>query len=208
MELEEELVLLEATKKISNRDYVRGLDVDNEGLLAWSLKARHLISNVCGIESEYYQQFIASSQYTVYSSGYDVMLRLKAVFIATRQDFEKGYLNSFRSLIQADVFSNELDQARELLAGGYLSASAVIAGVVLETALRQLCTDNGLTLGSLNKMNADLTKAGVYNNLMQKRITTLADVRNSAAHGHTENFSKSDVEDMIKHVESFLADRL
>jgi hypothetical protein len=57
-------------------------------------------------------------------------------------------------------------------------AAAVIAGTVLETALRQLCLD---------RMNADLAKAGVYNSLMQKRITALAAIRNRAAHGKPTN---------------------
>jgi hypothetical protein len=61
-------------------------------------------------------------------------------------------------------------------------AAAVIAGTVLETARRQLCKDHHQQLGSLGRMNADLAKAGVYNSLMQKRITALAAIRNSAAH--------------------------
>jgi hypothetical protein len=66
-------------------------------------------------------------------------------------------------------------------------AAAVIAGTVLETALRQLCLD---------RMNADLAKAGVYNSLMQKRITALAAIRNRAAHGKPNEFTRDDVSAM------------
>ena len=90
---------------------------------------------------------------------------------------------------------------------GYTTAAAVVAGVVLETGLRELCADNGFATGKLEKMNADLAKAGVYNKLVQKQITALADIRNSAAHGKPEQFGKEDVANMIRDVQKFLADR-
>ena len=54
-------------------------------------------------------------------------------------------------------------------------------------------------------MNAALAKAGKYNKLMQKRITALADIRNSAAHGNFNQFTQQDVKNMINEVEQFLA---
>ncbi|WP_050766277.1 hypothetical protein [Microcystis aeruginosa] len=57
-------------------------------------------------------------------------------------------------------------------------------------------------------MNSDLAKAGVYNKLNQKRITAIADIRNSAAHGKQNEFTVQDVSDMIKDVSRFLADYL
>ncbi len=56
----------------------------------------------------------------------------------------------------------------------------------------------------VDKMNADLAKAGIYNKLQQKRITALADIRNSAAHGKPEEFSDNDVTTMIRDIEQFL----
>ncbi|WP_346659246.1 hypothetical protein [Bradyrhizobium sp. CW7] len=55
-------------------------------------------------------------------------------------------------------------------------------------------------------MNADLAKAGAYNSIVQKRITAIAAVRNSAAHGHPETFTEADVRDMISFIERFLMD--
>jgi len=57
-------------------------------------------------------------------------------------------------------------------------------------------------------MNADLAKAGIYNKLQQKRITALADIRNSAAHGKPEEFSEDDVKRMIEEIEQFLVIQL
>ena len=110
-----------------------------------------------------------------------------------------------KALVQAEVFDSELEQANELLSSGYLSAAAVIAGVVLETALRELCDRGNISHSKLDKMNADLAKAGKYNTLTQKRITALAAIRNSAAHGKADEFTKQSVINMIDEVEQFLA---
>jgi hypothetical protein len=52
---------------------------------------------------------------------------------------------------------------------------------VLETGLREKCADNAIEPGKLDKMNADLAKAGINNKLVQKHITALADILNGAA---------------------------
>ena len=111
-------------------------------------------------------------------------------------------------LVQAEVFDSELEQANELLGSSYSIAAAVIAGVVLETALRELCYTEGISPGKLDKINADLAKAGVYNQLRQKRITALADIRNSATHGKPNKFTKQDVTNMIRDIGHFLANHL
>ncbi|MDV7213086.1 DUF4145 domain-containing protein, partial [Azotobacter beijerinckii] len=155
--------------------------------------------------SQHFAAFIEAGKVSSFTSNYTILQQLKAVFMAAKEDFEGGYLNSVRNLVQAEVFDNELDQAKELLSSGYASAAAVIAGVVLETTLRNMCSDNGIPFGKLDKMNADLTKQGVYNSLIQKRITALAGIRNSAAHGKIEEFSKDDVSSMISEIERFVA---
>jgi hypothetical protein len=119
-----------------------------------------------------------------------------------------SYLSTTRSLIQADVFDDELEQARELLSNGFTSAAAIVAGVVLETTLRELCVRQKIPTGKLDKMNADLAKEGIYNKLNQKRITALADIRNSFAHANPEGLTLNDVEIMIRDVEKFVADHI
>jgi hypothetical protein len=137
-----------------------------------------------------------------------ILLRQQAVFLAAKNDYEGGYLTRLRDLIQSEVFESELEQAQELFRAQYSLAAAVIAGTVLETILRQMCRDHGILPGKLDKMNADLAKAGVYNSLVQKRITALAAVRNSAAHGKPEEFSQDDVSAMIRDVERFVATKV
>lgn len=207
-DLETQLGEVEATKRYENSEYFAGDRVDSEKLLNWQVKARHLLSLACGADSVHLKAFLKCEEPSPYRSNYEMMKELKAIYLAAKEDFEGGLMTSVRQLVQAEVFDTELDQARELLTGGYATAAAVIAGVVLETAMRDMCSKAGITPSSLNKMNADLTKTGVYNLLTQKRITAMADIRNNAAHGNTSQFQPQDVTDMIAYVENFLAQYL
>lgn len=166
---------------------------------------RSLISRACGSESEHLKAFSKNEDIGFYGTNLGTLEALRAVFVAAREDYEGGYLKSVRGLVQAEVFGSELDQARALRESGYIAAAAVVAGVVLETSLRSLCGAAGIAEGKLEKMNADLVKAGAYNVLAQKRVTALAAIRNSAAHGKTTEFTDGDVAAMIEEVERFVA---
>ena len=184
------------------------IDIEGNSLLEWKVKTKNLLSKACGQESEHYTEFVNNENIVPFGTYLATLERLRAVFLAAKEDYEGGYLQSTRSLVQAELFDNELEQATELLGSGYRAASAVIAGVVLETSLRELCDREGIDHGKLDKMNADLAKAGVYNKLQQKRITALADIRNSAAHGKSDEFSDRDVEDMIRDITRLIAEHL
>ncbi|WP_028571651.1 DUF4145 domain-containing protein [Desulfonatronum lacustre] len=203
-----ELPAIESTIQRRQSEYGDYTVMDDEKALTWKVKAKNLLVATCGEESQHYREFTKAEEINSYESISDPFKRMKAVFIAAMDDYKGGYLTSIKNLIQADVFDSELEQASELLSSGYKLAAAVIAGVVLETTLRDLCNREGIITGKLDKMNADLAKAGIYNKLQQKRITALADIRNSAAHGKPEEFTESDVENMIRDIEQFLAIQL
>lgn len=199
---------IEATKYSEDASWGRGQYVDDNRFLNWKTKAKNLLSVSCSEQSEHYKSFINCEKPSMYTTNYESLLKLKSIFLAAKEDYDGGYLKSVRDIVQAEVFDSELEQATELLSNGYYVAAAVVAGVVLETTLRGMCVDKNIGTGKLDKMNSDLCKAGVYNMLMQKRITALADIRNNAAHGHQENFKAEDVKDMISKIEAFVADHL
>ena len=203
-ELEVQRQQIIATKKMSQGAYGSSEAIDNELFTGWKLKVRNLLSIACGTDSEHFKAFTNSEKPHTMESSYSVLKRLGAIFTASKEDFEGGYLTSIRKLVQAEVFESELEQAIELLNSGYKLASAVIAGVVLETSLRDLCDQHSMAHGKLGTMNAQLGKAGGYTRLQQKRITALADIRNSAAHGKPSEFTDEDVKSMIRDIESFL----
>lgn len=203
-ELEKQLQEVESTLKQSNGLYGTIDVIDKELFTGWKVKVKNLLVTACGEKSQHFITFEKGETRGTMETNYSILKRLGAIFLAAKEDFEGGYLSSLKKLVQAEVFDTEIEQAKELLNSGYKLASAVIAGVVLETTLRDLCETISIPHGKLDKMNAQLAKAGVYNKLQQKRITAIADIRNSAAHGKPDEFSENDVESMIRDVESFL----
>jgi len=207
-QLYQEIPAIESTIRRQRGDLM-DYDVMDDGLaLTWKVKVKNLLVSACGKESQHYKEFVEAEKIQSLESTSNPFKRMKSVFIAAMDDYKGGYLISIKNLIQADVFDSELEQAEGLLSSGYKSAAAVIAGVVLETTLRDLCTREGISHGKLDKMNSDLAKAGIYNKLQQKRITALADIRNSAAHGKPDEFTENDVSNMIRDIEQFLAVQL
>ena len=208
-ELEEQLLRIENSRYKASTIIQEAADFIAQELLdEWRVKARNLLVNACGKESEHYRVFIESEKRGNYETNYGVFLRLKAVFHAAKEDYLGGYLTTVKNLVQAELFSDELEQAKELLDKNYYVAAAVIAGVVLETALRELCKANNIVPGKLNKMNDDLAKNGTYNSLIHKQIGALAAIRNSAAHGKYEEFTIEQVKDMIKEIETLITHNL
>ena len=208
-ELSQQAKTIEASKSFQDPGTgFSGYNVDSDHFLNWMVKVRHLIVTVCGEASQHFKKLLETEKPSFYTTSHEMFRRSLAVLLAAKEDFHGGYLNSVRNLVQADVFESELDQATELLNAGYEAAAAVICGVVLETTLRQLCGDHAVAISKLDKMNADLAKAGVFNKLVQKQITAWGDIRNSAAHGNSAGFTRDDVVAMIRDVERFVAEQL
>jgi hypothetical protein len=153
----------------------------------------------------------ANRTLTIYRPGVDrALVDVASALCALRDDFAAGYLRTIEELVHADVFADFLEMGGELLAKGYKDPAAVVAGSVLEEHLRKLATRNQITVEIRGKpkkaetLNADLTRAEVYNKLEQKNVTAWLGLRNDAAHGHYDRYDKEQVESLIDNVRAFL----
>jgi hypothetical protein len=142
--------------------------------------------------------------------------RMAGLLAALRADYAADRLRTVSELVHADLFDDFLEMATHLLDQNYKDAAAVTAGAVLEEHLRKLCgrhsvpttfLDNSgkVQPKRLDAMNADLAKAGVYNTIEQKDITTQAGIRNAAAHGKYGEYDVDQVQRMIVAVRSLIA---
>ena len=83
-----------------------------------------------------------------------------------------------------------------LLEEGYKDPSAVLTGSVLEEHIRKLCEKNNISIFQgikpikADALNAELVKANIYSKLDQKNVTAWLDLRNKAAHGKYNEYSK------------------
>lgn len=139
------------------------------------------------------------------------LIVLPGILKALRTDYEAGYLKSIYELIHGDIFGDFLEMADYLLAEGYKDPTAVLVGGVLEEQLRKLCQANSIsaTKGAIPKkadgLNADLANANIYSKLDQKSITAWLGLRNNAAHGKYNEYSKEQVALMLQGVRDFIA---
>ncbi|QDV69079.1 hypothetical protein Poly24_27930 [Rosistilla carotiformis] len=178
--------------------------IDTANFTGWATSVLNLLQRLFGEDSIHFQHFSRNSAGV--SESYNGFKRTLSIFDAAREDYEGGYLFNLQSLVKAEVFDDMLEQSRALLKAGYKDPACVVAGVALETTLKDLCSRNGIAHSKLDKMNANLAKVGTYNKGMQKQITAWADRRNSAAHGDWNAYNDHDVDDMINGVIRLIAD--
>lgn len=178
----------------------------NSDFIEWQMKSKNILNITCGEESHYLSQFKTNLKAGMGDTNKSILNRVIPILRAAEDDLKNGFLITIKQLVQADVFDSELEQAKSLLQNGYKNAAAVIAGTVLETAIKEICLNNGIELDrkKLTHLNDELAKAGIYNKLQQKQITALADIRNNAAHGDYDQFTQEHVERMIEDIEKFL----
>lgn len=174
-------------------------------------EAMNLIRRACGEDSDHYKELKRIAEWKDSSTNSTFLAHCTGVVEAAKRDFEAGILFDMRALITAELLGDFIEQAEVLLASGYYIPAASLVGAVLEDTLRKLCNRHGLKVPDstkIDRLNADLARVNIYDKLVQKRITALADIRNNADHGHFDKFSISDVEDMVKWIRGFAADYL
>lgn len=138
-------------------------------------------------------------------------LHLAGVLQGLLDDIEAGYLQSVEQLVHADVFSDFLEMAEELLTKNYKDPAAVLVGSVLEEHLRKLASQNGIAIETAegrpmkaDTINASLVKGTVYSKLEQKSVTAWLGLRNAAAHGEYDQYSHDQVERLLQDIRSFI----
>ena len=177
----------------------------------WRSEALNLIVRVCGRNSVHFDamQRIVDSETSRHNSFYfkDCVGILEAAY----KDFTDGMLVEIRNLVRADLIDDLLSQAEILLENGYNIPAASLAGAILEDTLRKLCDSNSIAYPdktNINLLNTELSKAEVYDKLINKEIIAKADLRNNADHGHFDKVRVEDVRDMLRWIRRFVSEYL
>ena len=142
---------------------------------------------------------------------YDSVAHLLGALNSLREDYAKGFLIGFNEMIDADIFTDILEQAEYLLKQGYFRASAVVAGVALESHLRKLAEKNQIPITSddgkyvkADSINGDLFKNQIIDKTMNKSITSWLGLRNDAAHPDAKQIDEGMIELMIAGIKVFI----
>ena len=188
-------------------------------LMSITARGGQLIKRLYGSDSQHFQTFKSTTEYQHFTimnhRSYRHVASVVGIFKAVEHDIKSGMLDNFRSLIRAEIFADFLDMAEHLHRENYKDASAVLLGAVLEDSLRKVADGNGVSILNsngkpltLDPLNIALAKKGVYNALVQKQITSWANLRNDAAHGHFDRYDSAQVQQMLLFVQKFCADFL
>ncbi len=152
---------------------------------------------------------------SMHSNHYEHVSELAGILKGIQSDVDRGMLEDFRLLVRAEVFASFLDMAEYLLNEGYKDPAAVMLGAVLEDSLRTLASRAGILVTTsqgkqltIDPLNIALAKAAAYGPLVQKQITSWANLRNDAAHGQFCKYDDAQVRQMLLFVQKFCADYL
>lgn len=117
-------------------------------------------------------------------------------------------LFDIKQLVQADLFDSELATAKELLKKKFARAAGVIAGVVLEKHLAEVCINHSVVVKkkapSINDYNQLLKDNEIVDIPDWRRVQLLGDIRNTCGHNKDKEPTIEDVEDLISGVEKVI----
>jgi hypothetical protein len=197
----------EALKKIAKHPDLSDLRDESNTFV---IRLRSAIERLSPRPSTYFKEMQAIAEDKQNSTS----LRIRAylgILQALRADIIDGWLQGVSELLHADTLSDFLEQAAELADKGYENAAAVIAGSTLEAHIRLLCEKYSINVQlpsgqpmKADTMNAELVKAPAYNKLQQKAIASWQAIRNAAAHGEYDKYTKMQVVSMIASVRDFI----
>ena len=204
-------IIQDADRVVQSQKSIMGYsDVDNELFQAFRSKSLSFLAITFGKEHTHYDEFnskVAHASLHCAEAG-------RGILSAAREDLTGGWLTTTKRLVSAEIFSDFLEMAEYLLEEGYKDPAAVVAGSVLEEHLRQLCQKHGIPTTAIKQgspqprkadaLNADLGKKSVYNKLDQKNVTAWLDLRNKAAHGKYQEYTKDQVSLMLQSLSDFM----
>lgn len=187
-----------------------------------------LVLNSCSLiemvlaNSERSRELRQNIEYPNPASGKVEVKKAVGILKGLKEDYENDFLDDLEKRVAINIAADYMGQAEALLGEGIPGQydhmpAAVLCGTVLEDSLRRLCQRQTPSISTtkpngqskqLNALIDELQKANAFNKLKAKQLRSWAQIRNSAAHGQFNEFTRKDVESMLKDVENFLADYL
>jgi hypothetical protein len=178
---------------------------ERQALVTRAISAVHRIS---GTNSSYSQEI--SRIHRPNTQIHNHISEIIGVAQALRDDLHSGYVRNLTEMIHAEVFSDFLEMARHLVDSGFKDAAAVIAGSTLESHLKKLATKYSIPVTIDNrsvkadKLNSDLVELPAYSVLDQRNVTAWLDLRNKAAHGNYNDYTKDQVVLLVSAIQDFI----
>jgi len=173
----------------------------------WATSAQSLIRASYGESAPHYVNFVNAFRRCEQAEGNDkVVMELRGVFLAAKDDFDGGYVFNVDLRVSGEVFGDFVTLANQAMSEGHKDVAAVLACAALEDALKRYAVAQGLDASDLGmEDNVNLLKAqGLVGGSMKSLLATMPKIRNAAMHAQWDKIGAPDVASVIGFVEQFL----
>ena len=195
------------SKKFNPSDSSNQYSINTGQAAQLSVRLKHTLLDMAPRGSAYWNYASSISG----SFTPQTVVQLYGILISLREDYANDFLSGFNEMVDAELFSDILEQAESLLSQGYFRASAVVAGVALESHLRKLAEKNLISItkddgGYVNAefLNGELRKKEIIDKTINKSITSWLGLRNDGAHPSTKEQNEGLIEPMIAGIRVFI----
>lgn len=124
------------------------------------------------------------------------------------EDRLDSILSDIKGLLQAELFDNQMEAAKELNKKGHLRAAGTLAGVMLEQHFSNIVKNHTIKISKkdplISEYNDNLKNNNVYDVPTWRFIQRIGDIRNLCAHSKDREPTKEEVSDMINGVEKII----
>jgi len=189
-------------------EYGQVLNADHSyNCKGWLASAQNLVHLV--VNNSYNPYRKSTDEICTQDRGYCIQKSVGEITLILQSllnDIENGLLASVENQTKALVFDDFLDHAKAYMKQEMKNEAGVIAGVVFEDTLRNICKGNEIEEAGvkLDQLITELTKRDVISQIKAKRARVSAHVRTKATHAQWSEFELSDVKTTIEFTEELI----
>jgi len=178
--------------------------VDHRKFQEWATSCLNLLQRVFGERSAHYRNFHAVYSKIINIAYQESFDKCRAIMQAAREDFQAGYQFELQGFLSYAVLEYLAKRSREFMRRGEKETACVLAGVLLESALKELCKRKGLPEQGVAQMNENLYKKGVYRVGVRQRVTDWCCMWEDMLRCYGDKYRMIDIEEMLRGVERFI----
>lgn len=120
----------------------------------------------------------------------------------------ESVLSNITGLLEAELFDNELDSAKNLVRNGYIRAAGAICGVVLETHFSKILINHSLKQPKRDMQISDYNdlfkQENIYDITNWRFVQYLGDIRNKCDHKKTDDPTQDEINSLINGTEKVI----
>lgn len=188
----------------SNED---GIIMDIVAFTRWSTSCLNILDKLSVSTNRFVKQF---EVWVIGGPGKKMNIGAAlGILQSAKDEYSLGLAIDYHLSVSATVFSGLLDEAEYLINKKYLRASAVLIGAALEEGLKTRARSESIEIGQKDTLNPVIQKlrmsdTEVLTDFEAKELEAIAKMRNDAAHGGEFDYSKKQVQEVLKKVEETL----